>query len=456
MVITLLLQAQCQTKVSLKNNDEDLFMKKIAYVIPAFPVASETFITTEMKALMDVGHEIQGICFERKKEACQVGDEKILATMLNTNDVSFLSLMSLFYIVFIQLFDGGLKAFKFAFKQKGIRPRSLLLHGFKLAYLIHTTNCQHVHAHFAQSSTATAIVAARLLGLNVSFTGHGSDVYKSPSDLLLKLQNADFAVAVCKRMQNDFNNLTSSVDVHNVPCGIDMNFFNRSPAECEASINQRRRLLYLGRISETKGVTHLLQALAKLPGSLRPSIDIAGDGVMRLEAEQMAIDLGLTASVIFLGAVNRTWIKTHCSQYAAMVLPFCQVRCGIMDTGPLVIKEAMALKLPLLTTDIMATGEFVDSTCAFVSKSSDPEDLARTLLKLLIALKHLQPSDFDLADLQDKLGFSKEELRVLLLTADLNGIVENKVECGYQKVVAQFSSIQQGQSLSKLFQAYGI
>ena len=81
-------------------------MKKIAYVIPAFPVASETFITTEMKALMDVGHEIQGICFERKKEACQVGDEKILATMLNTNDVSFLSLMSLFFL-FLGLVSSG-------------------------------------------------------------------------------------------------------------------------------------------------------------------------------------------------------------------------------------------------------------------------------------------------------------------------------------------------------------
>lgn len=433
-------------------------MKKIAYVIPAFPVASETFITTEMKALMGVGHKIQGICFERRSETCQVGDEQILETMLSTDNVSVLSLISLFYIALIKFLSSGFKAFNFAFKQQGIRPRSLLLHGFKLAYLIHTTHCQHVHAHFAQSSAATAIVAARLLGISVSFTGHGSDVYKSPSDLSLKLQNADFAVAVCKRMQNDFKNLSPAVHAHNVPCGIDMNFFKQPFAVNTLPQGPHQKLLYLGRISETKGVPHLLQALAKLPVSIRPSIDIAGDGVMRLEVEQMAKDLGISSSVTFLGAVSRTWIKSHCSQYAAMVLPFCQVRGGIMDTGPLVIKEALALRLPLLTTDIMATGEFVDSSCAFVSKSSDPEDLARTLLKLLIGLNHVRPGDIemDFEALKKKLGPRIEELRPLLLQTESSDIVTKKVEFGFQKVMMQFSSKQQGLSLSVLFQAYGV
>lgn len=435
-------------------------MKKIAYVIPVFPVASETFITTEMKALMDLGHDVQGVCFERTPDTCQVGDEKISAMMLVTKDVRVQSLMSLINMIFVNFFGSGWKGFVFAYKQQGIRPRSLLLHSFKLAYLVNKFECAHIHAHFAQSSAATAIVAARLLGLSVSFTGHGSDVYKSPSDLSLKLQNADFAVAVCKRMQNDFKKLSPAVHAHNVPCGIDMNFFKQSTAVNTLAQSHHQKLLYLGRISETKGVPHLLQALAKLPASIRPRIDIAGDGVMRLEVEQMAKDLDITASVTFLGAVSRTWIKTHCSQYAAMVLPFCQVRGGIMDTGPLVIKEALALRLPLLTTDIMATGEFVDSSCAFVSKSSDPEDLARTLLKLLIALNYVRPGDMDMdvdfEALKMKLGPRIEEIRSLLLQTEPSDIIAKKVECGFQKVMTQFSSKQQGSSLSILFQAYGV
>ena len=427
-------------------------MKKIAYVIPTFPVASETFITTEMKALRSLGHHVQGICFERSAEACQVGDEEISAAMIDLRDVSIPSLISLIFIVIIKFFNSGWRGIQFAYEQEGIRPRSLVLQGFKLAYVSRKLRCEHIHAHFALCSTATAIVAARLLGLGVSFTSHGSDVYKTPSDLSLKLQNADFSVAVCKRMQNDFNYLNPAAQVFKVPCGIDMTFFNQQFNTDIMSVNKKTSLLYLGRISETKGILHLIQALAKLPESFRPSIDIAGDGPMKEEAEQMAGDLGIISSVNFLGAVSRVWVQKNCSHYSAMVLPFCKVEGGIMDTGPLVIKEALALKLPLLTTDIMATGEFADASCAFISKSSDPEDLARTLLKLLISLNHIVLTETDLKALEKTLGPRVEELYELLQHPNPKTILNEKIEVGYHKVMTQFSSKQQGLALSEMFQ----
>ena len=427
-------------------------MKKIAYVIPTFPVASETFITTEMKALRSLGHDVQGICFERSTEACQVGDEEISAAMIDLRDVSVSSLISLIFIVIFKFFSSGWKGIQFAYEQEGIRPRSLVLQAFKLAYISRKLRCEHIHAHFALCSTATAIVAARLLGLGVSFTSHGSDVYKTPSDLSLKLQNADFSVAVCKRMQNDFNYLNPAAQVFRVPCGIDMTFFNQQFNTDIMSVNKKTSLLYLGRISETKGILHLIQALAKLPESFRPSIDIAGDGPIKEEAEQMAGDLGIRSSVNFLGAVSRVWVQKNCSHYSAMVLPFCKVEGGIMDTGPLVIKEAMALKIPLLTTDIMATGEFVDADCAFISNSSDPEDLARTLLKLLVSLKFVSLDSRLLAALQPQLGPKVSELTEVLDNPKMDELIENKIEIGYHKVMNEFSAQRQGLTLSKIFQ----
>jgi len=422
-------------------------MKKIAYVIPVFPIASETFITTEMKALMSCGHEVQGICFERSKEDCQVGDEAINDAMVDLRNIKAWMLMSLIFKLFLNFYGSGWQAIQFAFSQQGIRPRSLIWQGLKLAYWVNKTGCDHIHAHFALCSTATAIVAARFLGLGVSFTSHGSDVYKSPSDLALKLQYADFSIAVCKRMQIDFNNFTPDAQVYTVPCGIDMSFFKVS-----APASKLKKLLYLGRISETKGILHLIQALAKLPPSLRPLIDIAGDGPMKIESEQMARDFGIADSINFLGAVSRVWVQQNSSQYAAMVLPFCKVKGGIMDTGPLVIKEALALKLPLLTTDIMATGEFVDSDCAFISNSSDPEDLARTLLKLLVALDYISLDAMLLAQLQTVLGPKIYDLQDLLKHPRPSEIIESKLEQGYNKVMSEFSAKQQGARLSMIFQ----
>lgn len=424
-------------------------MKKIAYVIPVFPVASETFITTEMRALMKLGHEVQGICFERSGQPCQIGDESIDEAMLDTRDVPVWMLISLISIVFLNFFGSGWRGLQFAFKQQGIRPRSLILQALKLAYLSHKSGCEHIHAHFALCSTATAIVAARLLGLPVSFTSHGSDVYKAPCDLELKLQNADFSIAVCKRMQIDFKNFTPSAQVYTVPCGIDMDFFRAHQAQ---SANQSK-LLYLGRISETKGILHLIQALAKLPTYLRPQIDIAGDGPMKDETMQMAQEFGVAGCVQFLGGVSRQWVRDNCASYAAMVLPFCKVEGGIMDTGPLVIKEALALKLPLLTTDIMATGEFVDSNSAFISNSSDPEDLARTLLKLLVALDFVALEKNNLDELQRVLGPKVYELSEVINHPKPKKIIEDKINQGYRKVVAEYSSRKQGLMLSKIFQS---
>ena len=433
-------------------------MKKIAYVIPLFPVASETFITTEMRALMKLGHKVQGICFERSQQACQVGDEAIDEGMLDTQDVKVIALSSLIYKLFSNFFGSGFRGLRFAFEQQGIRPRSLILQALKLAYLTHKTGCDHIHAHFALCSTATAIVAARLLGLSVSFTSHGSDVYKAPSDLALKLQNADFSIAVCKRMQIDFKNFTPDAQVYTVPCGIDLDFFNSHNVISHQAVSQhhsayQQKLLYLGRISETKGILHLVQALAKLPVHLRPCIDIAGDGPMKEETMQMAQEFGLSGSVKFLGGVSRQWIKDNSSDYAAMVLPFCKVEGGIMDTGPLVIKETLALKLPLLTTDSMATGEFVDSDSAFISNSSDPEDLARTLLKLLMALGFVAVDSINLAELEKVLGPRVHELTEVINHPKPKKIVEDKIDQGYRKVVDEYSSKKQGLMLSRIFQS---
>ena len=80
-------------------------MKKIIFVIPTFPVASETFITTEMKALMSCGHQVQGVCFEHRNEACQVGDESIQGSMIDIRDIKTASLITLIFKVVLLDFD---------------------------------------------------------------------------------------------------------------------------------------------------------------------------------------------------------------------------------------------------------------------------------------------------------------------------------------------------------------
>ena len=46
-------------------------MKNVGYVLPCFPVLSEIFVATEMRAMERVGHRIQAIAFRRGQGPAQ-------------------------------------------------------------------------------------------------------------------------------------------------------------------------------------------------------------------------------------------------------------------------------------------------------------------------------------------------------------------------------------------------
>ncbi|WP_419810868.1 glycosyltransferase [Bacterioplanoides sp.] len=424
-------------------------MKTILYVLSEFPVASETFVTTEIKAIERQGHRVVPVCLIRRDEPCQAGDEGLAECFLSLADVSVITLLNCLILwvfdVVVALLKGDeylsslLSAWRFAQQQEGVRTRSVLLNGFKLMCLLKRHQGQHIHCHFAWSPAVMGITAARLSGVSVSFTSHGSDVYKTPQNLQSKLQNADFVVAVCKRMHDEFQAISPETPVVHIPCGVDtQTFYPRyscsdkqgSPKEKknQKTNNQEKnnKLLFLGRLSETKGLPDLIQAMTQLPATTH--IDIAGAGPMQQQLTEQVEQLGLQQQVHFLGAVSRQWVSEHISAYQALVLPFCKTSEGIMDTGPLVLKEAMASKIPIVTTDLMATGEILDEYSGWIAKHNDPHSLACTLQQLLD----------DLADPD------KGQQRIHLKTG-----------LAYHQVKTRFSADVCAAQLSRQFQAVG-
>jgi colanic acid/amylovoran biosynthesis glycosyltransferase len=223
---------------------------------------------------------------------------------------------------------GMLKAIKFSFLQQGLPFNSLIANALKLVYLAKKNNCTHFHAHFAQAAAATAIVAARLCGATVSFVGHGYDIYATPQDLELKLNTVDFAIAVCQDMVNDFKQLAPNVAVSLVYCGVELDRLsnNHSP---------------------------------------------------------------MTEHVNFLGAKQSTWFISNSHHYDAMIVPFELASNGDRDTGPVVVKEAMALKLPVITTYFMGCKEFITHSTGLHVPPKSPSKLAKAIT-LFYAMSFLE------------------------------------------------------------------
>ncbi|OPX55593.1 Glycosyltransferase involved in cell wall bisynthesis [Oceanospirillum multiglobuliferum] len=326
-------------------------MKTIAYLMPSFPVLSETFVGNEIRAMQAQGHHIVPFAFERNEGIAQPID-LMLADQLQ------LLIEAPVAKTLWQLSASPSRlqfAMQFVNQQQGLPKRSLLWYGARLAALVEKHGCQHIHAHFGLASAATAIVAARLAGVTVSFTCHGYDVYRAPADLPLKLRAANFVVAVSDEMKRDMLAMAPQANIKRIRCGVDLAQFKST---VHNPFNQKR-LLYLGRLSETKGVDRLLHALANIPARDRPKLDIVGDGPLRLPLLKKMIALDLIGYVYFVGAKSSTWLCNNYQRYTALVAPFIVTETGVRDTGPLVIKEAMALHLPIITTNIEACREML-------------------------------------------------------------------------------------------------
>ncbi len=348
-------------------------MKRIAYLIPAFPVFSETFVGTEIRAMERRGHSVLPVAFARPEGPVQPQDEPLARRTRYVGELGLAAALT----TLPHLRPSLLRALAFVWRQQGLGRLSLLYSAARIAGLLAREGVEHIHAHFAQGTAASAIVAARLLGIGVSFVGHGFDVYAHPYDLPLKLSEADFAVAVCRDMQLDFSAQAADCRVELVYCGIEPERFGRPRHDADNG-----RLLFIGRLTDSKGVSDLLHALALIPAAQRPGLDLVGEGQQLPELLMLTRALGLTADVTFLGRRPSTWIARHGPAYRALVGPFKPGRNGTRDTGPVVVKEAMAMGLPVITSDFMGCKEMVDTSCGLRVPVGDVPALATAILTL--------------------------------------------------------------------------
>ena len=349
-------------------------MKTIGYVLANFPVLSETFVITEMRAMMRRGHRVVPIVMKRLDLPRQPDSGDIEAISIYLDQVPHTAVAGL-----LPRAGRGLPAaVRFTFAQKALPRRSLLWSAARIAAVARAHGCTHLHAHFAQAGAAHAIVAACLMGVPSSFVCHGHDIYQHPSDLQQKLAGADTVVAVCDDMVDDLVAIEPHANIVNIPCGVDPDRFKPQPDTAP-----NNRLLSVGRLVDGKGVDDLLWAVAQLPEDRRPPLDIIGDGPLKPELMAQADALNLGRSVVFMGARPSTWIAEHGPAYLAFVGPFRTAADGCKDTGPLVVKEAMAMAVPVITTRHMGMKETVDASSGFLADPGDRPGLLACLEQFL-------------------------------------------------------------------------
>jgi len=139
-----------------------------------------------------------------------------------------------------------------------------------------------------------------------------------------------------------------------------------------------KRILYVGQLVPVKGVPYLLQALSRLSQSRQDwHLDIVGDGAARLEYENLAADLNLSAQVAFQGLKTKREVADFMRRADLFVLP------SLYETFSAPAIEALATGTPVLATRCGGPDDFVTKDVGLLVAPGDAEALCNGLDHML-------------------------------------------------------------------------
>lgn len=243
----------------------------------------------------------------------------------------------------------------------------------------------HVHWIIPQG-----LAAAGLMGrVPAVLTTLGGDLYglKDPVSRRLKahvVRRARASTTMNADMARQLERLGArpgSVAV--MPMGADLATIRDAAAGVQ---REPGRVLFVGRLVEKKGLTHLLAALprlADLAGSHGLTLRVVGDGPLRasLEAQARALQVPVT----FLGALGRGDLAREYAAAALMVVPSTVAASGDQDGLPVALLEAMGLGTPIVGSDLPGIDEVIrpEETGLLVAPG-DPQALGDAVRRLVL------------------------------------------------------------------------
>jgi glycosyltransferase involved in cell wall biosynthesis len=232
------------------------------------------------------------------------------------------------------------------------------LAGLALAHRVRPLGVRHVHAHMAHVPTTIAMYSARQLGVRFSFTGHANDLFPQRALLAEKLRRAAFVACISHWHRKLYREIAPDLPDERLPivrCGVAV-----PPEAVTPGTRPQLRTLGVGRLVPKKGFDVLLRAVAQLVAAgCELSCRIIGGGPEETTLRRLAAELRIETRVAFDGSQPHAAVQGAIRSADVFVLP-CRVDdSGDRDGIPVVLMEALAAGVPVLTGDLPAIRELV-------------------------------------------------------------------------------------------------
>ncbi len=243
------------------------------------------------------------------------------------------------------------------------RPKFVwhFLAGCLLAERLDAAGAEHIHCNFAHTPVGIAMYAALLLGIPFSFLCHAHDIFVHAAAMREKVARSAFGMCSSRynvRFLADTKGCDASkLDV--MRTGVDL---NRFACRAPKPPSKTYRFLSVGRLVEKKGFPVFFDALALLAKQGRDfQADVVGGGPTEQALREHIERLGLADRIHLVGPQPQERVRRYYDEADAFVLACLEAGNRDMDGTPIVLIEAMALGVPVISTPVSGNPELIDS-----------------------------------------------------------------------------------------------
>jgi glycosyltransferase involved in cell wall biosynthesis len=370
---------------------------QIAYYVWRFPVLSQTFVRREVSALQSRGAALQ-VFAEAAEDV----------PMLDPSDRALLETTTYLLPVDRERLENYKREFRrsrffaycnvylyimsrrYGLTKKLVRDRNLFHYAVYLAGTFRDRGINRVHSAWGDRAGFAAMLAAKLLGVPFTLQVRAHDLHDPSYHETLRelLENAEFVITNTQYNRPYIEALMPEkrAAIHTIYNGVDLSTFNapsRPPIPRTAPV----KLLCVARLVEQKGLTHLLDACAMLRDrGFRFTCEVIGGVEEPLYAaywerlKKRHRKLRLENHVFFRGARPFEDVMNAYRSADMFVLPCVVAKDGRRDITPNALIEAMAMRLPVISTTVTGVVEIVEADVSgLLVGPGDPVALAETI-----------------------------------------------------------------------------
>jgi colanic acid/amylovoran biosynthesis glycosyltransferase len=369
---------------------------KVAFVVHEFPVLSETFVINQVIGLLDRGCEVD-IYTTRIGDVSKMHPEVKRYDLLSR--VRVLPGVPQNYALRLLRAGGVVARYGWQYPRQILRSLNPMSRGLRAASLwslfsavpamdwptYDIIHCQFgnlgFHGQLLRDFSPNACLVVMFRGFDIS-----QQVQSESEGLYASLfKRADYFLTNCEFFKRRLIALGCPIERVRVHySGLDCAKFPLKLRTYDVRENQPIQIAATGRLVEKKGFEYCIRAIAKVPPRYPVILTIMGDGPLKAELSGLIESLNLSQRVRLLGWCDEAEIIDVLERSHLFVAPSVTSSEGNQDAPINVLKEAMAMGLPVISTDHGGIPELVeDGVSGLLVPERDADAIAQAIVTLI-------------------------------------------------------------------------